>query len=507
MGRRRAWEAADAGGRAPYSCISGSGPNAAKTSSRSESESLSRVSSSWLRTNVAHCDSPGDGRTLTQGTRQRASVLTGHRQVEVLHPDEVELHRQLVAVPAAEERLLVLVRQVHLAEQNPVAGTPAHERPQVPQKLMGVGEAVQLRLVHAGGLDHERHGIHPEARDAQLQPEAHRLDDLVTDARIGDIEVGLGPVETVQIPLGGLLVVLPDAVLLVGEGHLLAGVRRLLGAPDIEVAVRRSLTRSRRPEPRVLVGGVVDDQVDDHPHPAVTGGPDHLDEVPGTAQARVNAVVVGDVVAIVAVRRRMERHQPQAGHPQLGEVVEALDQAREVAHPIVVPIHKRLHVQAVNDRRLPPQVTGVTDPHPHPLRAQVRTPEHHDDADATSTGCRLERIHLMAAAIRVSVFVPGVQELASWLRQYRGGRCCNWTMEPAEVTYREPSERRRFKYGCSRLPRAGVPDGCASPTGSLPIGLSGPPSESPHRSDDFPPVTPPGSAPASFRWLSALLET
>ena len=46
----------------------------------------------------------------------------------------------------AEERLLVLVRQVDLAEQDAVAGTPADERPQVAQELVRVVEPVQLGL-------------------------------------------------------------------------------------------------------------------------------------------------------------------------------------------------------------------------------------------------------------------------------------------------------------------------------------------------------------------------
>ncbi|CPU60841.1 Uncharacterised protein [Mycobacteroides abscessus] len=41
--------------------MSSSGPNAAKTSARSSSVSLSSVSSSWLRTNVAHWVSRGMG--------------------------------------------------------------------------------------------------------------------------------------------------------------------------------------------------------------------------------------------------------------------------------------------------------------------------------------------------------------------------------------------------------------------------------------------------------------
>ena len=99
-----------------------------------------------MRTNVAHCDSAEIGRPLPKRARQRAGVLAGQREVEVLHADEVELHRQLVAVLAAEERLLVLVRQVDLAEQDAVTGTPTDEGPQVAQVLVRVGEAVELGL-------------------------------------------------------------------------------------------------------------------------------------------------------------------------------------------------------------------------------------------------------------------------------------------------------------------------------------------------------------------------
>ena len=121
----------------------------------------------------------------------------------------------------------------------------------------------------------------------------------------------------------------------------------------------------------MLVRGVVEDQVDDHPHPAVAGGADHLDEVAERAQPRVDAVVVGDVVAVVAVGGREERHQPQAGDAQVGEVVHPLGEPLEVAHAVAVPVHEGLHVQAVDDGRLPPQVTGLGDPHAGGLSARA----------------------------------------------------------------------------------------------------------------------------------------
>ena len=58
---------------------------------------------------------------------------------------------------------------------------------------------------------------------------------------------------------------------------------------------------SGRLEPRVLVRGVVDDQVDDHPDAPVAGLVQQLDEVAERAEPRVDAVEVGDVVAVVTV--------------------------------------------------------------------------------------------------------------------------------------------------------------------------------------------------------------
>ena len=54
-------------------------------------------------------------------------------------------------------------------------------------------------------------------------------------------------------------------------------------------------------EPRVLVRGVVDDQVDDDADAELSRLVHELDEVAERAEARVDAVVVGDVVAVVAV--------------------------------------------------------------------------------------------------------------------------------------------------------------------------------------------------------------
>ena len=115
----------------------------------------------------------------------------------------------------------------------------------------------------------------------------------------------------------------------------------------------------------MLVRGVVDDEVDEHADAALLGAVGELDEIAERAVARIDAVVVGDVVAVVALRRGLERHQPDRGDAEPVQVVEPAHQAREVADAVAVGIHVGADRQAVDDRVLVPEVIdhrlGLTD--------------------------------------------------------------------------------------------------------------------------------------------------
>ena len=65
--------------------------------------------------------------------------------------------------------------------------------------------------------------------------------------------------------------------------------------------------------------------------PRLVGLVHELDEVAERAEARVDAVVVGDVVAVVAPRRRLERRQPERVDAEALEVVEPAGEPLEVA--------------------------------------------------------------------------------------------------------------------------------------------------------------------------------
>ena len=74
-----------------------------------------------------------------------------------------------------------------------------------------------------------------------------------------------------------------------------------------------------RPEPSA---GVVEDAVEDHPHPAGVGGVEQLPECGVAAEQGVHAHVVIRVVAVVRCgtedRVQVERRDPQVGRARQG---------------------------------------------------------------------------------------------------------------------------------------------------------------------------------------------
>ena len=124
--------------------------------------------------------------------------------------------------------------------------------------------------------------------------------------------------------------------------------------PDVEVAVRPVGVLAAGLEPRVLVAGVVHDEVDDHADVALVRLVEEVVEVLDGAGLGKDVGVVGDVVAAVAQGRGEERRHPQAVDAQPVQVVELLGQAAEVADAVAVGVLERPHQDLVEDGRLEP---------------------------------------------------------------------------------------------------------------------------------------------------------
>src|SRR5262249_35829695 len=88
----------------------------------------------------------------------------------------------------------------------------------------------------------------------------------------------------------------------------------------------------------------------DDAQPAVVRLVEEAAELAQRAVGRVNAAVVGDVVALVAQGRRVERQQPQRGDTEVLPVVELLREPGKIPDAVAVAVVERAHVHLVDDR-------------------------------------------------------------------------------------------------------------------------------------------------------------
>ncbi len=83
-------------------------------------------------------------------------------------------------------------------------------------------------------------------------------------------------------------------------------------------------------------------------------------EVGQRAERRVDAAVVADVVAVVVLRRRVDRREPHDVDAEALEVVEVPGDAHEVADAVTVGVGEAARVHLVHDGTLPPRLAGGT---------------------------------------------------------------------------------------------------------------------------------------------------
>ena len=92
--------------------------------------------------------------------------------------------------------------------------------------------------------------------------------------------------------------------------------------------------------------------------PRRVGLGDESIEVGFGPEQRIDPFVVADVVAEVEPRRRVDRRQPDGVDAETvrAEVVEVVDDARQVADPVAVAVGEAARVDLVDDATAPPVV-------------------------------------------------------------------------------------------------------------------------------------------------------
>lgn len=88
----------------------------------------------------------------------------------------------------------------------------------------------------------------------------------------------------------------------------------------------------------MLVGGVIDHEVHDHLDAALVRFGEQLVHVIHRAEDRVDGLIVGNVIAIVVLRRLIDRAQPDHIHAEIGNVIESARDALEIADAVAVRI-------------------------------------------------------------------------------------------------------------------------------------------------------------------------
>ena len=295
---------------------------------------------------------------------QRAQVVEVERLVHLARGHPVGQPRQRSHVRLRTEHRLsrVLLADLPPARENVVQlGLPEHGR--VGEGEAGLRGAVRCPapVGHAVLLEHRVGDVDPETPGAGVQPEAQGLFELFLHRGVAPVEVGLGGVEEVEVVLAWGAVGGRDAGPAGPAEERGPVVRR--GVPAFAKPIGKvehgAFGGSRpggkgRLEERVFVGAVVGDDVDDDADAEGLGGVDQGLGVVHGAEERVNAPVVGDVVAGVLLRGGEEGGEPDGVHAQGGDLGQLGGDAGKVAHAGPGRVLEGARVDLVDHRPAPP---------------------------------------------------------------------------------------------------------------------------------------------------------
>ncbi len=199
--------------------------------------------------------------------------------------------------------------------------------------------------------------VDAESVDTAVGPEAQCLQEVRAHLGVIPVQIRLLGGEAVQVPLP-VLDALPRGSAECGTpvGGRLSAIGALAITEDVPLTrIRTAACGERLLEPLVQVGRVVGDDVDDDADAAFVQRRDHGVEVLQRAEPRIDVAIVGDVVAAVRERRRVERTQPHRVDAELREIVDAGDDARDVAESVAVRIREAARVDLVDGGLTPPR--------------------------------------------------------------------------------------------------------------------------------------------------------
>ncbi len=99
----------------------------------------------------------------------------------------------------------------------------------------------------------------------------------------------------------------------------------------------------------MLVGAVIDHQVHHQLHTAFVHFGEQRVELGQRAEQRIDVAVVTDVVAVVGLRRTVDRRQPEHVNAERTQIVQTPDDAAQVTDAVTVRVGKATRIDLVDD--------------------------------------------------------------------------------------------------------------------------------------------------------------
>ena len=314
---------------------------------------------------------------------------------------EVERRVQLSRPQVAREALAV--RQPDLADQDPVVRVALRDRAPRAVDLVqlvavdvrvGVRRLCRVEVGQPAVLEEERSRVDADAGGAAVEPEAQHVLVLAPHVRVAPVEVRLLGREQVQVPLARASAGVRRARPRAAAEDRAPVVRRELSAcaapgpePEALPLGRAGARGECRPEPRVPVGAVVRDDVDDDADSEVVSLGDQLLGLAEGAEHRIDVAVIVDVVAAVRHRGRVPGVEPDRVDPEPAEVGQPRAHARDVAGAVAVAVGEAAQIDLVDGGVPPPGPAARTAESPA-RRQRARGPGHPLSAPA----CRPPRM-------------------------------------------------------------------------------------------------------------------
>ena len=202
--------------------------------------------------------------------------------------------------------------------------------------------------------------VQPEPLDPLGHPGADHGVQLLADGGVLPVQVGLLGSELMEVVLAQLGHIGPSRPPK-GGAHLIGKDAGLAVPPDVIIVAGVIPALAGLQKPAVLVAGVVEHQIQqdaDAPGPRL---PDEGAHILHGAEHGIDGPVVGHIVAVVHLGRGEHRADPQSVHPQLLQVVQPGQDARQVTDAVPVGILKALGIDLVDDGFLPPVLLAEID--------------------------------------------------------------------------------------------------------------------------------------------------